>query len=208
MLNKESRGYYMKYFKSLLVIIVVWLFTISAHAGVENYIFKTSTSTGNMYDIYLDTEIQSPPNYRYLLLLLQQVTDKDCVIFHIDTQGGDLFGGLTICHAIQTTRAHTIADIHRAFSGGAYIALSCNKVMLNDYSSMMIHSIATPGISGEVAGLSTMIKFFTNLNTEIVNGFFKGFLSKEEIQFILEGKELWLNSKSMKINFKRINKLL
>lgn len=63
---------------------------------------------------------------------------------HIDSGGGDVFEGFAMCSAIQRYEGETTAYVDGlAASAASYIAVVCDKVIMNDYAFMMIHNAAT-----------------------------------------------------------------
>ena len=68
------------------------------------------------------------------------------VDIHIDSGGGDVFEGFAMCSAIQRYEGETTAYIDGlAASAASYIAVVCDKVVMNDYAWLMIHSASTYG---------------------------------------------------------------
>ena len=98
----------------------------------------------------------------------------DCIVFDIDTPGGDLGSVLQICQSIKGTPIkNTIAWInHDAYSGGAVVALACRDIVVNDPSSFGDAKIITGGPLGmDPKGLSAeqLRKVMPPLIAEVVD---------------------------------------
>ena len=62
------------------------------------------------------------------------------VDIHIDSGGGDVYAGFAIASAIQRHGGETTAYIDgMAASAASYVAAVCDRVVMNDYSTLMIH---------------------------------------------------------------------
>lgn len=62
----------------------------------------------------------------------------------IDSGGGDVYEAFAICSAIQRYEGETVAYIDGlAASAASYIAVVCDKIVMNDYAFLMIHNAWT-----------------------------------------------------------------
>jgi ATP-dependent protease ClpP protease subunit len=87
---------------------------------------------------------------------------------------------LTICHAIGSTAATTVADVTMAMSAATYIALSCDCVITHYETEFMCHDrmSGTYGHGRENRKLTIHTdKYFEHLSKKI----YKGFLTDKEI---------------------------
>ena len=70
---------------------------------------------------------------------LDEVSPKP-VTLRIDSSGGDVFDAFAMCSAIQRYHGKVTACIDGlAASAASYIAVVCDKVVMNDYAYLMIH---------------------------------------------------------------------
>ncbi len=79
----------------------------------------------------------------------------DCIVFDIDTPGGEVMSVLKISNAIKNSPvANTIAWVnHQAYSGGALVALACREVVSNSPATLGDAMPVTFGSEG-IKGLS------------------------------------------------------
>lgn len=70
---------------------------------------------------------------------LDEVNPKP-VTLRIDSSGGDVFEAFAMCSAIQRYPGEVVAYVDGlAASASSYIAVVCDKVVMNDYAYLMIH---------------------------------------------------------------------
>lgn len=73
----------------------------------------------------------------------------DLLVFDIDSPGGELYAALGICSDIKQAGVRTMAWVNtRAFSGGALVALACDRIVVSDPASMGDIKPVTIGLEG------------------------------------------------------------
>ncbi len=61
----------------------------------------------------------------------------DGIVIELNTPGGEVFSVIEICKAVKASGKHTIAWVHPdAYSGGAFIALACNEIVVSPGATM------------------------------------------------------------------------
>lgn len=144
------------------------------------------------YHIHLDTIIDSPNNYRNIFEILRDATREDKIIFHLNTPGGWVDTMIQFFYHFLQTKAETKATVYSACSAGAIIALCCDTVEITPFGYFMIHSMDI-GMEGKISDVHDYSGFAIEQNKNIIEVVFQGFLTKQEIQLIAKGKEIWLN---------------
>ena len=105
-------------------------------------------------DVYLNTGIDEPSCYSEVCYILSTLTEDETVYFHINTPGGVLDSAFQLVDAIKGCRATTIAKLTGTVaSAGTIIALSCDKLIVAEHTSFMIHNYSAHGISGKAQEL-------------------------------------------------------
>ncbi len=120
----------------------------------------------------------------------------DCIVFDIDTPGGEVPAVLQITGAIKRSPiTNTVGWINpNAYSGGAYIALSCREIVVAQSATM---GDAAP-IYGGVAGIQQMApteraKMLSPLLADIVDSArLRGYDEKLVQGLVILGVELWM----------------
>jgi ATP-dependent protease ClpP protease subunit len=156
-------------------------------------IVNTQTFKNNIHHIFLDDDIETPKNYRQVFNLLRSATQNDIINVVINTNGGDIKTTLQIHHYLMMTDATTVAEIHSAYSAVSLIALSCDNMNVAPYSTMMIHSITTMSF-GKLHEVEAHRNFISALNENFVKQIYDTFLTTQEMESILSGKDIWLMS--------------
>jgi ATP-dependent protease ClpP protease subunit len=155
----------------------------------------------NVYHIYIDQEIGAPEKYRSALNILRKATSSDIINLIINSPGGSMATTMQLHNYLMMTEALTVAEIHSAYSGGAILALSCDKIIYTPYSSIMVHS-STSALFGKIHELDKEVEFVNRFNKTICK-IYETFFSNEEIELVLKGKDIWLMSDDIE---KRIKK--
>lgn len=159
--------------------------------------YAVSNKTFSKLDVYLDEAIQESKYYRPLIEHMQNLSEGDKVIFHIDTYGGDLHGALAIINAISNTDAEVIANIRGAcISAGTMIALSCPMVQVQKNSYMMFHQ-ASFGSAGKQKNVEDHALFFSAKVRKNMHEIYKDFLTIEEISDVDKGLEIWIDDEEI-----------
>lgn len=113
---------------------------------------------------------------------------------HINSFGGSASVAVQLINAIQECQAVTVAHIEGdALSTHSLITLACDVIEVSPYSRMLIHSGSL-----ELGGSTSVVKGFLEASNELNNKVFKdvyrGFLSDQEIELVLGGVDIWLDS--------------
>lgn len=93
------------------------------------------------------------------------------------------------------------------YSAASMIALNCHNVVVLDSANMMIHT-ASFGTAGNTGNVKAYTDFTVKEIEKLLVSTYEGFLTKEEIDKIKTGVEIWLSSeeitKRMEIRVKHL----
>lgn len=124
---------------------------------------------------------------------------NDIVKIIINSDGGNLATALLLCKAIRECEAHTVAYIGMfCASAATLIALACAEWEIDENSSFMIHT-ATYGVYGKAQEVSVQARHMDKMVKRLMFNSYTGFLSQEEIQGVIEGKDMWLEGEELVI---------
>lgn len=153
-----------------------------------------STSVANHYRVFLDNGIEDPAKYRDLIQILISASENDLVELVVSCGGGVLDTTIDITNALRVTEAATRAVItSKAHSGGSFIALACDEVVALPHVAMMIHQ-PRGGTMGRHCEQMVEQRFVDEWIKNFYLDIYKDFLTVSEINSVLEGKDIWLNS--------------
>jgi ATP-dependent protease ClpP protease subunit len=167
---------------------------------------RTVTQEVKRHDVFLDTDIGEPQNYRDLITLLFNANENDSINIFINSQGGHLNSALAIIEGIKHSNAQVTGIIMgECYSAASMIALNCHNVVVLDSANMMIHT-ASFGTAGNTSNVKAYTDFTVKEVEKLLVSTYEGFLTSEEIDKIKTGVEIWLSaediSKRMEIRVK------
>ena len=156
---------------------------------------------GREIDVYIMTEIVNPIEYSELCHLLRNANSKEVIRIHINTPGGRLDSATMIIDAIIESDAYIIGVLSGSVaSAGTMIALACDELECSSYLEFMIHYF-----SGGTGGKGNEIKAHSNFIDKhmpmVFRKMYAGFLTDEEIEGMIEGKDIWLNGDEVLARF-------
>lgn len=161
--------------------------------------------------IYIDEDFGEPSKYRNVCNAVANTGPEDIIKFEIASYGGRLDGLTSLLSAIAKTEAITEATINGPCkSAGAFLALSCNNVYVTPYADFMIHYI-TFGSQGKASDVMAHVKHTTNYTEGLFKDTFKYFMTDDEIELALQGKEFHMKAdeiiERMKVKMKILEEI-
>lgn len=143
---------------------------------------------------YITGAITEPYAYNELCFLLDTAKASTKVNIHINCLGGVIDSALMLVNSIRRSPAKTTAYLTGTVaSAGTIIALACDNIEVSDHLSFMVHNYSS-GMIGKGHEMKARQKFTDDHLEEAFKDFYKGFLSEEEIQTIIDGADLWMGS--------------
>jgi ATP-dependent protease ClpP protease subunit len=155
----------------------------------DEIVYKTQVVL-NKYYLHLDEDIVEPSHYRPMYITLREAQEEDIIHFIINTNGGDVNTFIQLFNGILQTKAFVIADVICASSAGSLIALSCDQIIINKFSSMFIHSLSASSV-GKSEEIRAQSDFLNKWNEKIIREIYCDFLTPIEINKVIEGKDFW-----------------
>jgi len=148
----------------------------------------------SLHTIYLSGEITSPEDYTDIFETIRGCGQNDIIKIHINSPGGDLFTAIQFMRVLKETDGTVVCSVEGAcMSAATLIFLAAEQFEISDHSVFMFHNYSTMmvGKGGELYdGILHDRKWSENLlKTE-----YEGFLTEEEIDGILNNKDIWLDA--------------
>ena len=144
--------------------------------------------------VYITDQIGEPADYNELCHLLKSATRGHKFHIHINTPGGILDSAFMIVDALNNTTAHTIAHLTGTVaSAGTIIALSCNELVVSNHIAFMIHNYSG-AIGGKGHEMKSRQKFTDESIENAFKEFYTGFLTPEEMQEVIDGRDMWMGT--------------
>ena len=157
----------------------------------------------NQLDVYLNTGIDEPSYYSEICYILSTLTEDETVYFHINTPGGVLDSAFQLVDTIKGCRATTIAKLTGTVaSAGTIIALSCDKLIVAEHTSFMIHNYSA-GAYGKGNELKARQEHIDKSTNDAFKEFYSGFLTDKEVKEVINGKDIWLTADEVRMRWQR-----
>lgn len=173
----------------------------------EQYI-NSIERTVHHHDVFLDDEISEPSNYRELLALLFNAGEGDSVNIFINSNGGHLDTALAVVEGLKATQADVTAVLIGAcHSAASIISMYCHEVAVLDNAYSMIHT-ASFGAVGNTGNVKAHTEFTVRQVEKLLQDTYEGFLTKEEMQKVKQGVELWFDADEIRKRMESRIKLL
>lgn len=153
-----------------------------------------SKPIGMLHPFYISGEIGPAEDYIDWFDIIRNATPDDVIVFHINSPGGDLFTAIQFMRVLAETRAYVVASVEgMCMSAATNIFLSADSCQICDHSMFMFHNY-----SGGTIGKGN--EMFANISHErkwsiaLMRDVYKNFLTNEEIDSLLEGKDIWMDT--------------
>lgn len=167
----------------------------------QDYI-KTLDMYSKRHNIFLDSDIGEPSEYRDLLNILVNSSEADVINIYINCSGGNLDTTLSIVEGIKLSNANITAILMGAcHSAASIIALNCHNIVILENAYTMIHMVHM-GYSGNVTNIKSHTDFAVIQIDKLIKETYKGFLTKDEFNKIKNGAEVWLNAEELRKRIK------
>lgn len=158
--------------------------------------------------VSLDKRIGEVHEYRDSIEAIKDAGAGDEARLIINTCGGNMQTALAFISALNLTEASTVAEIEgEASSAGSLIALHCDNIELNEYSTMFIHAESF-GSGGKRNEVQAHVAFSLRWVEGIIRSTYKHFLTESEIDDVLNGKDYYFDATEIAERLERKNKLL
>jgi ATP-dependent protease ClpP protease subunit len=167
-----------------------------------------STQTVRCIKAYLDENIREAKYYRNLIQVIESLGEGDVLHLSINTYGGHLDGAIALINAMQNTDATVHCTIDGvAASAGSLIALASPSVSVSPYASMMIHA-ASFGSFGKQSDVISHASFIDKKVKTLMRNIYKDFLTEQELNEVIVGKELWFDADEIVERLEKREKLV
>lgn len=151
-----------------------------------------SKSYGAIHTFYLSGPITAPENYIDVIDQVRNAGPNDVVQIIINSGGGDLMTGLQLREAMLKSQAHIQCVVEgQCASAATMIFLAGNELVASEYSLFMFHNYSG-GTFGKGGEMHEQISFERRWSIQLMQDIYKDFLTKTEINAMLDGKDFWM----------------
>lgn len=158
---------------------------------------SSSHNPGMTHVIRIWEGIGEPNEWTEEIDLINSVGSEDCVVLDVCTPGGYLDTAMLFHRALKNCAAHTIAIIGpETASAGSVIALSAREWILDDTSSLMIHT-SSYSLGGKDIDILEHANFSRNQLKRLYENVYSGYLSTEEISDVIKGTPFYFSAEQI-----------
>lgn len=155
----------------------------------------------NIYHLWLIGDVGEPKQFLKWYDILQTASEDDLVIIHINSYGGELMTTIQLVTHIKTSQAQVVCQIESACASAAtMIALACQGLLCYPHGYMMIHT-ASGGTFGKQSDIRREEEFYNPWLSNFFHEIYKDFLTKKEIDDVLNGHDMWLGADDIMARF-------
>lgn len=148
----------------------------------------------NIHHFYLTGAVEEPEKYTDMIQTMKTAEEHDTIYVYINSPGGYLSSAVQIITAMRNSPAQIITVIEgEAYSAGSLIFLAGHKLVVNPYTSYMIHKYSH-GVIGKGSDVASQVQFSERYYDQICYGLYKDVLSKDEIDRMLKGEDFWFTA--------------
>ncbi len=165
---------------------------------VKPYQYFEQLMTKRIHHFYLSKVIEEPEHYVDMVHRIRMAGPEDAVFIHLNTPGGDLSTGVQIINAMAASQAHIICSVEsESYSLGTMIFLSADEFIVQENCMMMFHQW-TGGVYGKGHEQKSQLIATETWFNDLARTIYIPFLSEDEFNSMIEGKDLWIQSESIK----------
>ncbi len=162
---------------------------------------------GSIYEFYISGTIHSPENYVEVFDTIRHAGDNDVVKLYINTYGGDMFSAIQFMSVLAETDALVIASVEGAcMSAGTLLFLSADRIEVTPHSMFMFHNYSG-GAIGKGNEIYSRITHEKKWSERLMHEAYRGFLTFEEVEQLLAGKDIWMDSDEVVSRMENLIKL-
>lgn len=159
-----------------------------------------------LHEIYICTEIMEPTLYVDQFNTIRHAQEEDTIRIILNTRGGVLATALQFIRVMGESKAHIITSIEGdCMSAGTMIFLAGHEFEIAAHSSIMIHNY-NGGMAGKAHEIHSQSDFQKVWANDLLNDIYDQFLTKEEINLVLSGKDLYLTTNEAAVRCEKLLK--
>jgi ATP-dependent Clp protease protease subunit len=150
----------------------------------------------NLYSFYL-FEVGSPESYADWFETMRQAGEHDLVKIHINSPGGNLNTTIQLMRCMAECQATVVASVEgECMSAATMVLMQADMAEISDHSMFMFHNYSG-GAIGKGGEIFDKVSFEKPWIEGIMRDCYEHFLSDEEIEKMLDGKDYWMDSEEV-----------
>jgi hypothetical protein len=161
--------------------------------GGPAYYSKPATYIHSFY-LYA---VGSPEEYTDWFDVIRNCSENDIIKIHINSPGGNLLTTIQLMRALAECQGTIICSVEgECMSAATMIFLQADMVEVSDHSMFMFHNYSG-GTFGKGGEMMDQLKYESVWSENLLRSVYQDFLSEEEIDMMLNNKDLWMNGEEV-----------
>jgi len=151
-------------------------------------------NTSTKLVIRLDEEIKDVNYYSDIIERMNNLTEDDQVEIVINSIGGTADGAMALISAIENTDATVVGIVEgKCHSAASLILMHCDGAAIGKYAHSLCH-VWSNFDGGKAPDFDSSYNFNRKYLRNFIEDSYKYFLTDEEIQQMLDGKDWWFDA--------------
>ena len=163
--------------------------------------YTVETLSAHIFKVNITTEFLGPDFYTDIFEMLVNAGPMDTVRFLVSSPGGRLDGLIMLLEGIRLTEARTeVVLAGSAYSAASLLCMAVDDVIVLPTADMLCHCMRY-GSGGKAPDVLSNVEHSQKISTKIFKDYYEGFLNPEEMQKVMDGKELYLDADQITARF-------
>ena len=159
-------------------------------------------SIGHLYEFYISGPIEGPEEYTDMFDKIRHANEMDVVKLYINSPGGSLSTAIQFLRVASESAAEIITSAEgECMSAATILFLSGTSFEVTPHSMFMFHNYSG-GAFGKGGEMIDQLQYERKWSERLLKDVYNKFLSEEEIQSMLNNKDLWMDGEEV---IKRLN---
>lgn len=160
-----------------------------------------SAPINSVYRVTIDDDFSEVSQFAQLVSVLDDAKAGDVVQIRLSTVGGALHAIVPLINAMQNTDAHVHIHVESdCASAGTILMMIADSVFINEYANIMLHTCQY-SYGGHAGNMDAYVKYTTEKVEKLMREVYEDFLTEDEIDRMLDGKEIWLDAEECHLRF-------
>jgi ATP-dependent protease ClpP protease subunit len=163
----------------------------------EKYTNSFSKPVAQLHEFYLSGPVLDAEEYVEWFDVIRNASEVDTVRIYINSPGGDLYTTLQFLRVMSDTSATVVTSVEGAcMSAATMIFLHGHAHEITPHSLFMFHNYSA-GTFGKGGEMYDQMQFERRWSENFMSAVYKDFLSAEEIQSMLNNRDIWMTSEEV-----------
>jgi ATP-dependent protease ClpP protease subunit len=163
----------------------------------SKYTNSFSKPVAQLHEFYLSGPVLDAEEYVEWFDVIRNASEVDTVRIYINSPGGDLYTTLQFLRVMSDTSATVVTSVEGAcMSAATMIFLHGHAHEITPHSLFMFHNYSA-GTFGKGGEMYDQMQFERRWSENFMSAVYKDFLSTEEIQSMLNNRDIWMTSEEV-----------